>query len=72
MPLPTSAPMRGAQGVASIASPASSSAMRPAATANWAKRSIRRATRLSMKSAGSKPVHLAGDRGAGVERLVES
>ena len=39
-----------------ISSDASSSASRPAATASWAKRSIRRADRRSMKSVGSNPL----------------
>ena len=54
MPLPTSAPIR--ERFASVtARSASSRAIRPAATASWAKRSMRRAVRRSMNSVGSKP-----------------
>ncbi len=54
MPLPTITPVR-ARMPSEIARSASSTAIRAAATASWAKRSIRRATRRSMKSVGSKP-----------------
>ena len=53
MPLPTIAPARGAIR-SSTARAASASARRPAATASWLNRSIRRAARRSMKSPGAK------------------
>ena len=70
MPLPTSAPARG-RSASVIVSPASSGAMRAAATANLLKRSILRALRWSMKSVGSKPVTSHAIVSRGVQRLVE-
>ena len=55
MPQPTAAPTRGADAGDTV-SAASSTARRPAATASWANRSMRRAARRSMKSVGSKPL----------------
>ena len=55
IPLPIAAPTRGPIS-SDTASEASSSASRPAATASWAKRSILRADRRSMKSVGSNPL----------------
>ena len=52
-PLATRAPMSVASACTSM--PASASAMRAAATANCAKRSMRRPARFSMKSVNSKP-----------------